>query len=197
MAYMEFLYGEIKDQTISEKDLLITAYHEAAHAILGLLLEAFPYAFDNLTMSPRADFLGMATSRYENDVTVYTKDTYKAMIKVSLGGMIIEQLKFEKHTSTVSSDLNHITKIAYDMFTKFGMGKNNIVLIESDKNISADVKKEADDLIAECKNEVKEFLLKRMHILDEIVKNLMVKKTLYYDDMKIILEKFGEVIPKK
>lgn len=98
-----------------------TAFHEAGHAVVGVLTQgAMP--IHKATIMPRGPSLGMVSMLPEGDQTSQSKRQMLAMMDVAMGGRAAEELTFgdEQVTSGASNDIQQATRIARAMVTKFG-----------------------------------------------------------------------------
>lgn len=113
--------AERKTAVITKETAKCTAYHEAGHALVAVLTEgAMP--IHKATIMPRGQALGMVTMLPEGDQTSQSLKEMRAMMDVSMGGRVAEELIFGKDetTSGAMSDIANATKIARNMVTKFG-----------------------------------------------------------------------------
>lgn len=103
-----------KNMFITEKDKLLTAYHEGGHTIAALLTKgATP--LHKVTILPRGSALGFTSMIPETDRLNYTKRSLLASIDVAMGGRAAEELFFgnDEITTGCSSDLSKATQLAY------------------------------------------------------------------------------------
>jgi cell division protease FtsH len=111
---------EKKSRAIEEEDRKVTAYHEAGHAIVGMLTEgADPVR--KISIIPRGLALGVTFSAPEGDRYSYQQRELVARIKVSLGGRAAEELVFDQPTTGAESDIEQLTEIARHMVGRWGM----------------------------------------------------------------------------
>jgi cell division protease FtsH len=97
-----------------------TAYHEAGHAIVGMLSpDADPVR--KVSIIPRGVALGVTLSTPEDDRFSYDEHYLRTLIKVALGGRAAEELVFGELTSGAESDLQRLTGIARQMVGRWGM----------------------------------------------------------------------------
>ncbi|HRW56101.1 MAG TPA: ATP-dependent zinc metalloprotease FtsH, partial [Phycisphaerae bacterium] len=109
-----------KSRKIEEKERIATAYHEAGHAVLQVVLEdADP--LHKVTIIPRGQALGATMSLPEKDRYGYAKRWLIATMRVMCGGRIAE----EKHSGDISSgaamDIEQVTRLARAMVIEWGM----------------------------------------------------------------------------
>jgi len=114
------LGAERKTMVFTAHEKRMTAYHEAGHTILNLLLPKTD-PFHKVTIVPRGRALGVSWSLPERDKYSQTKSEMIARIIVCYGGLLGEQLIFNDQTSGVANDLEQASKIARAMVRRFGM----------------------------------------------------------------------------
>lgn len=113
--------AERKTAVITKETARNTAFHEAGHAVVGVLTNgAMP--IHKATIMPRGPSLGMVSMLPEGDQTSQSKRQMLAMMDVAMGGRAAEELIFgdEWVTSGASNDIQQATRIARAMVTKYG-----------------------------------------------------------------------------
>ncbi len=111
---------ERKSKVINKKEKTLTAYHEAGHALLALILpEADP--LHKVSILPRGMALGYTMAPPIEDRHIYTEDKLKAEITMTLGGRASEELILQKVTTGAQNDLELATDLARRMVCEFGM----------------------------------------------------------------------------
>jgi ATP-dependent metalloprotease len=117
--------AERKSAVITPETARCTAYHEAGHALVGVLTEG-ARTIHKATIMPRGQSLGMVTMLPEGDQTSMSYRQMLAELDVCMGGRIAEELIFgtENVTSGASSDIQQATNIARSMVTKYGFSDN-------------------------------------------------------------------------
>jgi cell division protease FtsH len=96
------------------------AYHEAGHALLGLLVPgADPVR--KVTIVPRGRALGVTVQSPVDDRFNYSEDYLRARIVGALGGRAAERLVYGVVTTGAENDLQQVTMIAREMVTRWGM----------------------------------------------------------------------------
>src|SRR3989441_6104759 len=119
-AFERLLLGAERNIVLSLVDRERTAYHEAGHAIVGMMSpEADPVR--KVSIIPRGVALGVTLSSPEEDRHAYDEDYLRTLIKVALGGRAAEDLVYGKLTTGAESDLQHLTGIARQMVGRWGM----------------------------------------------------------------------------
>ena len=126
--------AERKSAVISPENAKNTAYHEAGHALVGVLTDGAD-PIHKATIMPRGQALGMVMQLPEGDQTSMSYKQMLARLDVCMGGRIAEELIFgeENVTSGASSDIQQATRIARAMVTKWGFSDDvGIVYYEGD-----------------------------------------------------------------
>ena len=87
------LGSERRSAVIQEKDKLMTAYHEAGHALVGIYTQGCSPLY-KATIMPRGQTLGVTHFMEEMDKVNKAKIEYVAMIDMCMGGKVAEQLVY-------------------------------------------------------------------------------------------------------
>ena len=113
---------ERRSMVMSDKEKRLTAYHEAGHAIVGLKMPATD-PVHKATIIPRGRALGMVMQLPVDDKLSQTRQEMTSRLAVLMGGRVAEELAFgdDNVTSGASSDIQHATRIARAMVTRFGL----------------------------------------------------------------------------
>ena len=121
--------SERKSMVMSDKEKLVTAYHEAGHAIVGYLVPEHDLVY-KVTVVPRGRALGVTMFLPEEDKYSMSKTAVESQICSLYGGRIAEELinGTEKVTTGASNDIERITQLARNMVTKWGFSESLGVL---------------------------------------------------------------------
>lgn len=148
---------------------------------------------------PRGQALGMVTMLPEGDQTSQSLRQMKAMMDVSMGGRVAEELIFgrEETTSGAVSDIVNATRIARNMVTKYGFSEE-IGLVnyggetgeehaseETRNKIDAEVKRLTDASYKRAKDLLTKY--QRQHHL--LAKTLLEYETLTGDEVRDLIKK--------
>lgn len=116
--------AERRSMVMSEEDKRNTAYHEAGHAIVGLLSPSHDPVY-KVTIIPRGKSLGVTMFLPEKDSYSQDKEQLESIISSLFGGRIAEELILGKdHVTTgASNDIERATQIARNMVTKWGLSE--------------------------------------------------------------------------
>ena len=114
---------ERRSRKINEHDRKVTAYHEAGHALVGLLCKhAIP--LHKVTIIPRGTaYLGATMQLPEHDKYTQTRSELIDELTVLMGGRYAEKIIFDEITSGAAMDINQATKIARKMVCAWGMSE--------------------------------------------------------------------------
>jgi cell division protease FtsH len=119
-ALEKIVLGAERKVMMSPADRRRTAYHEAGHAIVGMLTEgADPVR--KISIIPRGLSLGVTFSAPEADRFNYERRELLAKIKVALGGRSAEEIVYDEPTTGAESDIQQLTEITRQMVGRWGM----------------------------------------------------------------------------
>jgi ATP-dependent metalloprotease len=139
--------AEVKSRMIREKDKVMTAYHEAGHALVNLFTPASMSLY-KMTIIPRGQALGVTHFLPEMDAVSMGYDQYLATIDVAMGGRAAEELIYgpNKVSSGISHDVQSATSTAYTLITRCGYSKKlgNIDYSSDYKDLSSETKQEIE-----------------------------------------------------
>jgi cell division protease FtsH len=120
-------YGhKIEKQMVEnlEEELKMTAFHEAAHAVLSVLL--LPHIkIEQVTIAPRSKMLGFVSYNEEDQLSNVTKEELFHDICVLLGGRVsrVKKMGSEHMDSGAANDLSQASLQVYAAITTLGMDK--------------------------------------------------------------------------
>ncbi len=114
--------SERRSLVMSEEEKRITAYHEAGHALVAVLLpDADP--LHKVTIIPRGMALGLTQQLPLEDRYTYSLKYLEANLRVLMGGRLAEEIVFgsDKMTTGAGNDLERCTELARKMVCEWGM----------------------------------------------------------------------------
>jgi cell division protease FtsH len=121
-AMERIVLGAERKVMLSEEDRRRTAYHEAGHAIIGMVTPgADPVR--KVSIIPRGQALGVTFSAPDADRFNFEERYLLAQIRVALGGRAAEEIVFGDMTTGAESDIQHLTRIARQMVGRWGMSR--------------------------------------------------------------------------
>jgi cell division protease FtsH len=180
--------GTARNVVIPEAERRRTAYHEAGHALLGMLQPgADPVR--KVSIIPRGRALGVTLSTPESDRYGYDANYLRGRIIGALGGMAAEQEVFNLVTTGSESDLEMVTRIARSMVGRWGMseriGTLSVLPAEGDPRMFGisdglldAVDEEVRRITDECYAEARRLLRENRGKLDAIVAQLLAHESL-------------------
>ena len=126
--------SERRSMVMSDDEKRLTAYHEAGHAIVGLLVPSHDPVY-KVTIIPRGRALGVTMFLPEEDRYSYSKERLESQISSLFGGRIAEELIFgpESVTTGASNDIQRATELARNMVTRWGLSERLGPLTYSDE----------------------------------------------------------------
>jgi cell division protease FtsH len=180
--------GTARNVVIPEEERRRTAYHEAGHALIGMLQPgADPVR--KVSIIPRGRPLGVTVSTPEADRYGYDANYLRGRIIGALGGMAAEQEVFNIVTTGAENDLEMVTRIARSMVGRWGMseriGTLSVLPAEGDPRMAGisdglldAVDEEVRRITDECYAEARRLLRDNRDKLDRIVVQLLAQESL-------------------
>ncbi len=184
-----------RTRLMSEKEKLLTAYHEGGHALVAAAMPGSD-PVHKVTILPRGRALGYTMVLPDEDKYSQTRSEMLDKLAYMMGGMAAEELIFHDVTSGAGNDIEKATHLARAMVTQFGMsqkvgaiklGENNAEPflgrdMGHQRNYSEEVAgvidEEIKNLIASAQQEAHDVLDQNREVLDSLVLALMEKETL-------------------
>ncbi|MBP9827575.1 ATP-dependent zinc metalloprotease FtsH [Patescibacteria group bacterium] len=111
---------ERKSHILSEDERVLTAYHEAGHAVVGHLL---PHCDDvhKVSIISRGRAAGYTMSIPAEDRKMHSRQEFLEEMAMMLGGYVAEKEIFGDLTTGASNDLQRATSLARSLVTQYGM----------------------------------------------------------------------------
>jgi cell division protease FtsH len=185
--------GTARNVVIPEAERRRTAYHEAGHALIGMLQPgADPVR--KVSIIPRGRALGVTLSTPESDRYGYDANYLRGRIIGALGGMAAEQEVFDIVTTGAENDLEIVTRIARSMVGRWGMseriGTLSVLPAEGDPRMAGvsdalldAVDEEVRRITEACYAEARRLLRENRGKLDAIVAQLLQHESLDEPDI--------------
>ena len=111
---------ERRSMAMSEEDKKCTAWHEAGHALINVLLE-HTHPLHKVTIIPRGQTLGSTMSLPEEDVLNHRRKEMMDLLAVMMAGRIAEEIVSGDISSGAAGDIQQATSIARAMVCQWGM----------------------------------------------------------------------------
>jgi cell division protease FtsH len=121
-AMEKITLGPARNILLNPADRERTAYHEAGHALLALLVPGSD-PVHRVSIVPRGMALGVTYQLPVDDRTSYGEDYLRARITSALGGRAAEKLVYGVATTGAENDLQQVTEIARHMVLRWGMSE--------------------------------------------------------------------------
>ena len=114
-------YGRERRRVMDEKDRATTAYHEAGHALVQVVVDDGTMPLHKVTIIPRGGALGMAMFMPSKDILGRTRTQLLNTICSTMAGRIGEKVFTNDLSSGASSDIKSATSMARRMVCEWGM----------------------------------------------------------------------------
>ena len=191
-------------RVIKEQDKIITAIHEAGHAIVS---QALPNC-DNvqeISIIPRGQAGGYTLTFDEEDRTHMTRKKLLDSITMMLGGRSAEEVMLDDITTGASNDIERATKLARKMVAEWGMtdeiglisfGDGGEIFVGRDyqkqvpysDDLSSRIDKEVKKIIDNAHKKAKEILSSKREILEKVRDILLEKETIYKEEFEMLYD---------
>jgi cell division protease FtsH len=196
---------EKKSRVMSEKERLVTAYHELGHAIVGHLLPNSD-PVHKVSIISRGQALGYTISLPTEDKFLTTRAELNDTMAMTLGGRAAEEIVFGEITTGASNDLEKVTETAKQMVMRFGMSERLGPRVfghdrgqpflgrefSAEPDYSDEVAREIDDeirrIVEEAHQTSKDILSEHREQLDTISKILLERETIEAEEFIALLE---------
>jgi cell division protease FtsH len=119
-ALEKIVLGPERRLLLSREDRERVAYHEAGHAILGLVVPGAD-PVQRVSIVPRGQALGVTYQRPDSDRYNYPEGYLRARIVGMLGGRAAEEAVYNTRTTGAENDIEQATHLARSMVTRWGM----------------------------------------------------------------------------
>jgi cell division protease FtsH len=196
---------EKKNKIISPEEKQIIAYHEAGHAICGWFLE-YAHPLVKVTIVPR----GLAALGYAQylpkEQYITRKEKLLDDICMTLGGRAAESVVFDKISTGAQSDLDHITRLSYEMVINYGMSEkvgnvsylsmvNDSYMRPFSEHTAQLIDEEVKGMIEQQYTRAKSLLRDKRKELDALAHALLEKEVLHRTDLENLIGKRPFVDP--
>jgi cell division protease FtsH len=205
---------ERRSRMLTEKEKLLTAYHEAGHAIAAAgMPRSFPV--QKVTIVPRGRAGGYTLYLPEEDSIRYTTASqFAAQLVSALGGRVAEELVFGIHevSTGASGDIQQVTRIARAMVTRYGMSqklgpiafgeKEELIFlgreISEQRNYGDEVARSIDSevhrIVAEAYDRTTEILTRNREVLNDMASALIEYESLDGERLRELLGRVERLV---
>ncbi|MHC1760237.1 MAG: ATP-dependent zinc metalloprotease FtsH [Negativicutes bacterium] len=204
---------ERKSKVMSDKDKNLTAYHEAGHALIAMLMpNADPV--HKVSIIPRGRAGGYTLMLPKEERNYATRSELKDQLRTLLGGRVAEAVVLEEISTGAQNDLERATDLARKMICEFGMSEvlgpitfgrrqdTQVFLgrdISRDRNYSEEVAysidKEVRRLIEDAYEKTENMLREHLDKLHVIAAALIEKETLEASELEQLMQE-GKITAK-
>jgi len=196
---------EKKTRVMSEKERLITAYHELGHAIVGHILPNCD-PVHKISIISRGQALGYTISLPTEDKFLTSRAELTDTMAMTLGGRAAEEIVFGEITTGASNDLEKVTETAKQMVMRFGMSERLGPRVfghdrgqpflgrefSAEPDYSDEIAREIDDeirrIVESAHQSSKDILNEKRSELDTISKILLERETIDAEQFVALLE---------
>jgi cell division protease FtsH len=196
---------EKKTRVMSEKERLITAYHELGHAVVGHLLPNCD-PVHKVSIISRGQALGYTISLPTEDRFLTSRAELTDTMAMTLGGRAAEEIVFGEITTGASNDLEKVTETAKQMVMRFGMSERlgprvfghdrSLPFLgrefSAEPDYSDEIAREIDDeirrIVESAHQTAKDLLTERREDLDRISRVLLERETIDAEQFVALLE---------
>jgi len=202
-AALKAKMGAEKHRAQTDEDKMMTAYHEAGHAVVNYYLHLDPVT--RISIVSRGMALGFTLVPPERDEVHMTKTKLVKKMAMAMGGRAAEELIFGDISTGASSDISHATGIARDMVVEWGMselgpinygpqidmqdfGRAYFEPAKISDNMQSKVDEEIKKLVNTAHEEAQKVLKKNKKKLDELAKILVEKETIGQEEFDDIMK---------
>lgn len=192
-----------KSRVVTATDKRITAYHESGHAIVAKVLENCDDV-QEVSIIPRGMAAGYTLTRPKNEDTHYTKAELNDTIAMMLGGRAAEEIVIKDVTTGASNDIQRASSLARRMVTEWGMSDLGCLYLGGDQEVFVGKSwgthsNNSEEMNSKIDNHVKtiiddnykraiEILTTYHGVMDEMVKLLFEKETIYKEEVDKLFE---------
>jgi cell division protease FtsH len=196
---------EKKTRVMSEKERLVTAFHEMGHAIVGHLLPNTD-PVHKVSIISRGQALGYTISLPSEDKFLTSRAELTDTMAMTLGGRAAEEIVFGEITTGASNDLEKVTETAKQMVMRFGMSERLGPRVfghdrsqpflgrefSSEPDYSDEIAREIDDeirrIVEAAHQTAKDLLTERREDLDRISNILLERETINAEQFVALLD---------
>lgn len=201
----KILMGSVREETISDMEKRITAYHEAGHALVAWELPNTD-PIHKVSIIPRGMAMGVTQLLPEEDRHYYPKTYLMNKLSVALAGRVAEKTVFDELSSGAQNDLKEATSLAEKMVAQWGMsdevGPINLGRGEEhpflgrelaqpkrySENMAWLMDQEIRKMIIDAESKAEEILTGNKDVLDSLAEALLKEEILDKNDVERIIK---------
>jgi cell division protease FtsH len=195
---------EKRSRVMSEKERLVTAYHELGHAIVGHYLPNVD-PIHKISIISRGQALGYTINLPTEDKFLTTRAELTDTMAMTLGGRAAEEIVFGEITTGASNDLEKVTETSKQMVMRYGMSERLGPRVfghdrsmpflgrefSAEPDYSDEIAREIDDeirrVVEEAHQTARDILTEHRDGLDRISKVLLERETIEASEFERLL----------
>lgn len=196
--------AERRSMVITESEKKVTAYHEAGHALVAMMIPGAD-PVHKVSIIPRGRALGVTMYLPTEEKYSETKEGLLITMCALLGGRAAEEIFLGNITTGASNDIDRVSSLAHKMVCEWGMSdklgtisfgeKQGEVFLGKDmghmKNYSEAtaqiIDEEVSRLVTESYAKTKQILSENGEILEQLAQELLEKETIDAKDIARIM----------
>jgi len=194
---------ERKSHLLSQKEKIVSAFHEAGHALVSALL---PEAEDvrKISIVSRGMAAGYTLALPKEEKRIRTKREFQAELAVLLAGYTAEQIQFNEISTGASNDLEKASQLARKMVTKYGMSKLGPISFgkretmefigyeqETERNysdkIAFEIDQETENFIKAAQETARKTLTAKKKLFEKVANILVAKESIEKEEFEQLI----------
>ncbi len=196
-AQLEVEIGLPNPVEYSEEERLTIATHEAGHAAMAYLVGS-SRKLELLSIIKRRDSLGLLAHRDSEERFTQRATEMRALVKISFGGMVAEEIFFSESGTGPAGDLAAATKLAVDMVGSYGLGDSPVSFRAANGGAFAGdfvaqvlgdpkARKAVDRILADAKHDTTRVLADHRYLIEALRKALLEREELDGEQIMAVL----------
>ena len=181
-SFEKVTIGLPKTRVMDEETKRLVAYHEAGHAVMGVLAGE---KIGKVTILPRGGAGGFTQFVPKEDGGMVSRTTLENQVKIALGGRAAEELVFGSADVTTGAvgDLQRVTEMVYQMFANYGFSSLGNLMVDegSSEYLKSQVDREVVGLVERLYHETLQDLEANRVALNSIAESLIQLDTIRGD----------------
>ena len=200
MADFEFAKDKVvmgverKSMVLTEDEKVLTAYHEAGHALVAAFLSVTD-PLHKVTIIPRGHALGVTLQLPSDDKHTYRQQFVESRLAILMGGRVAEELTLDDITTGASNDIEQVTSLARSMVCEWGMSELGPLALGSKEepvflgreiaqrpNYSEEtavrIDRAVQRIVEEAYQKARDILTRYRTVLDRLAKELLERETI-------------------
>ncbi len=197
--------GLAEPTVYSDREKYATAIHESGHAVAAYFMRPW-MPVEVISIRKRGGVLGLVHSQEDEERHAGRRSEVLVNIKVSLAGMVAEEIWLGESTEGTAGDLSNATHQVVRMLAHTGMGSQLVSMASLQGRAIGDdfstlladpeLRGEADRILQECKTEVRALLESRRDAVEAVCRAVMDRGEVSGDEFRHVLWEIGAIDEK-